>query len=358
VLFWLAGLSVALAQESPIVVGVAVSRSGAQADLGAAYTQGLERWRDELNAGGGLLGRPVELRFVDDASRAARAGEVYAQLIREGKADLLIGPYGSAATIVAAAEAERAQRVMLNAAGPAAAVHARAPKYVFQSAIPYRVYGAGVLEAAAEAGYRRLFIVARDDPASREMAEGALKAAGKDFSNAEVAFYRAGAEDFAAQVEKARATEAQAWIAFGGAPDAAEMVKTFKRLRYAPKLFFASSASDPRFIERLGQDAEWTLGALDFPPGYPGGRPAAQGYVAGTVLAAAVRNAGTLHQEKLRAALAGLEIATLLGIYRVDPKSGAQTGARPQLMQVRKGRLQPGRPVLPYPQWDERVLME
>jgi len=340
------------------VVGVAVSRSGAQADLGVAYVLGLERWRDEVNAGGGLLGRPVELRLVDDTSRAARAGEVYAQLIREGEVDLLIGPYGSAATIVAAAEAERARRVMVNAAGPAAAVHARVPKYVFQSAIPYRAYGRRALEAAAEAGYRRLFIVARDDPASREMAEAALKDAAMAFPASEISFYRAGNRDFAAQVAKARAGEAQAWIAFGDAPDAAEMVKTFKRLRYAPQLFFASAAWDPRFVERLGQDAEWALGAVDFPPGFPGGRPAAQGYAGGTVLAAAVRNAGTLHQEKLRATLAQLEITTILGEYRVAPESGAQVGATPQLVQIRKGRPQGGKPLLPYPQWDERVLIE
>lgn len=323
-----------------MVVGVAVSRSGAQADLGAAYARGLERWRDEVNAAGGLLGRRIELRLVDDASRAARAAEVYAQLIREG-ADLLIGPYGSAATIVSAAEAERARRVMINAAGPASAVQAQKPQYVFQSAVPYRVYGHRVLEAAAEAGYRRLFVIARDDPASREMAEGTLSAAGKDFAALELAFYRAGSDDFGSHVARARAAQAQAWIAFGDARDGAEMVKTFKRLKYAPQLFFVQSASDPRFIELLGQDAEWTLGAVDHPPGFPGGRPAAQAYAAGQALAEAVRTAGTLAQEKLRAALAGRQLFSV-----------------PSLVQIRKGRLQGGPPLLPYPQWDERVLIE
>lgn len=356
VFLWLAGLSAALAQD-PVVVGVAVSRSGAQADLGNAYAMGLERWRDEVNAAGGLLGRPVKLRMEDDASRAARAGEVYAQLVREN-VDLLIGPYGSAATIVAAAEAERAQRVMINAAGPAAAVHARKPRYVFQSAIPYRAYGERVLEAAAEAGFRRLFILARDDAASREMAEGTLSAAGNRFAAAEIAFYRPGTDDFAAQVAQARAAGSEAWIAFGSARDAAEMVKTFKRLEYAPALFFANAASDPHFVELVGQDAEWSLGVVDFPPGFTGGRPGAQGYAAGEVLAAAVRQAGTLAQEKLRAALAALEIRTVLGDHRVSPDTGAQVGAVPQLVQIRKGRPQAGPPLLPYPQWKERVLFE
>ena len=61
-------------------MGVAVSRTGAQADLGAQYVQGLERWRDEVNAGGGLLGRRLELRLADDASRAA-----YAEILPDEK---------------------------------------------------------------------------------------------------------------------------------------------------------------------------------------------------------------------------------------------------------------------------------
>jgi branched-chain amino acid transport system substrate-binding protein len=153
------------------------------------------------------------------------------------------------------------------------------------------------------------------------------------------------------------------------------MVKTFKRLNYAPQLFFALGASNPRFIALVGQDAEFALGAVDFHPRIrePGrafakafaakwdvapGLAAAQGYAAGAVLAAAVRNAGTLDQEKLRSALAAAEVPTPLGTYRVSPKNGAQVGAEPVIVQIRRGRPEPGTPLLPYPQWNERALIE
>ena len=365
----------AAAQDSPILVGAVVSQTGAHADLAADYAKGLELWRDEVNAAGGLLGRRVELRLLDDASRAARAGELYGRLIREDKADLLVGPYGSAATLVAASEAERARSVMVNGAGPAAVVHSRAPRYLFQTAVPYALYGAGVLEMAAQAGYRRLVILARDDPQSREMAEATQRAAQKEFSVGEILFHRGGLTDFSTQVARARAADAEAWIAFGDVRDAAEMVKSFKRLDYAPPLFFARGAAHPRFIALVGQDAEFSLGAVDFDPRV-GARArafarayaakwtvapslaAAEGYVAGQVLAAAVRAASTLDQERLRAALAELELETALGEYRVAPENGAQTGFRPVLVQIRKGRPAPGMPLLPYPQWEERSLIQ
>ena len=372
-LLWLAAACAAAAHAQPIVVGAVISQTGAHAPLAAEYAKGIQLWREQVNAAGGLLGRTVELRLLDDGSQAVRAGPLYASLIRQDKVDLLIGPYGSAATLVAAAEAERARRVMVNGAGPAAAIHGREPKFVFQTTIPYSAYGPVVLPIAAEAGYRNLFILARDDAGSHEMAQATQRAAaGKDFAKAEVDVYRPGTLDFAEYVARARASGADAWIAFGDVRDAAEMVKTFKRLAYAPPLFFARAAAHPRFIALLGQDAEFALGAVDFDPRFGAaaqefarafgakytvapGLDAAEGYSAGVVLAAAVRTAGTLDQEKLRAALGRIEIATPLGTYKASPQNGAQVGAKPVVVQIRKGRLEPENVLLPYPQWNERA---
>lgn len=374
-LLWLAGVSAALAQAPSIVVGAAISQSGAHAELAADYLKGLQLWREQVNESGGLLERRLELRVLDDTSSAVRARELYAGLARDKTVDLLVGPYGSAATLLAAAEAERERRVMVNGAGPAAAIHSRPGRWVFQTAVPYAAYGRGVLEIAQAAEMRRLFIVAREDAASNEMAEATRNAAAKASSAGDVESYRPGTLDFAAQVTKARAAKADAWIAFGDVRDAAEMVKTFKRLDYAPPLFFAASASHPRFIALLGQDAEFSLGAVDFDARrndaarafakayasrftVPPSLAAAEGYTAGLVLAAAVRSAGSVAQEAVRGALAELELSTPLGDYRVSPESGAQLGFKPLLVQIRMGRPELGAPLLPYPQWNERALIK
>ncbi len=153
------------------------------------------------------------------------------------------------------------------------------------------------------------------------------------------------------------------------------VMKTFKRLDYAPKLFFANAVSHPRYIALLGQDAEFSVGVVDFDPRLgdearefaraytarwkvPPQLTAAEGYVAGTVLAAALRSAGRLDQERVRAALAELEMPTALGWYRVTPENGAQIGFKPVVVQIRKGRPELGTPLLPYPQWNERALIK
>lgn len=369
-------------QAAAIVVGAAVAETGALAALAADYRKALLLWQDEVNAAGGLLGRRVELRLLDDQSDARRSGELYAQLIRD-KADLLIGPFGSAATLMASAETERTERVLINGAGPALAVHKRSPRYLFQTTMPNSSYGIGVLELAQSAGLSRLLVLSRDDQAVREMADAASERALKQgFESAEVGVYGAGTADFSPLVAKAR-TAAEGWIAFGELRDAAEMIRALKKLDYAPRLFFTRSASDPRLIALVGQDAEHALGLLEYHPdlGTPGNArfaaafsakwstpasfAAAQGYAAATVLTEAVRRTGSLEQAKLRATLAQMEVETVLGGYKVDPQSGEQRAARPAVVQIQRGRPRVVWPpalqsasLEPYPQWEERRRLE
>ena len=370
----------ALAQE-PIVVGAVISQSGSQAPAAADYRNGLQIWSEQVNAAGGLLGRKIELRLKDDGSQAARAGPAYAELIAGG-AHVLVGPYGSAATLTAAAEAERSRRVLLNAAGSSSQVHRRAPRYVFQTAPSYSAYAEGVIEVARAAGVQSVFIAARDDVASREMGEAALalaKAGG--FTQAQLAVFAGSTEDFLPELYQAMAINADGWVGFGEVRDAADMVKTLKRHGYVPRVLFARASADERFIELVGQDAESVLGSRDYDPGYlrdgnrafvtayaakwsrqPGARAAA-GYAAGTVLAEAVRRAGAVDTEKLRGVLATMQVETVLGRYRVDG-TGAQIGMKPAVVQIVKARPQPvwpaeladSRAVASFPAWEEREV--
>jgi branched-chain amino acid transport system substrate-binding protein len=372
----------AWSQPPPVVVGAAISESGALASLAADYRRGLLLWQDEMNAAGGLLGRRIELRLRDDRSEARRSGELYAELIRD-KADLLIGPYGSAATLMAAAQAERAQRVLINGAGPSLEVHKRSPRYLFQTTMSNSAYGAGVLELARAAGLASVAVLARSDQRVGEMAQATHeRALQQGFKAGEVRSYPGGVDDFSPYVARVR-DGAEAWIAFGELLDSADMLRSFRKLDYAPRLFFARSASDPRLVALVGQDAEFALGIREYDPAFntPGNErfaaafaakwssaptfAAAQAYAAGTVLADAVRRVGSLDQARLRAALAEMETDTVLGGYKVDPQTGEQRAARPPVVQIQRGRPQVVWPewlqtstLQPYPQWSERRLIE
>ena len=57
----------------PIKIGFSMALTGAVAANGKQILAAFEIWRDDVNAKGGLLGRPVELKYYDDQSNPAHA---------------------------------------------------------------------------------------------------------------------------------------------------------------------------------------------------------------------------------------------------------------------------------------------
>lgn len=79
----------------PIKIGFAMSLTGPNAGAGRMMLLGREIWKDEINAKGGLLGRPVQFVYYDDQSNPALVPGLYAKLIDLDKVDLLCSAFGS-----------------------------------------------------------------------------------------------------------------------------------------------------------------------------------------------------------------------------------------------------------------------
>src|SRR3954464_169399 len=79
----------------PIKVGMSLALTGTGAPAGKMLQAAIELWRDDINAKGGLLDRPVEIIIYDDQSNPASVPGLYTKLISVDKADLLLGPYGT-----------------------------------------------------------------------------------------------------------------------------------------------------------------------------------------------------------------------------------------------------------------------
>src|SRR6187402_1080801 len=88
----------ALAQQPPIKIGMSMPQTGGLAGGGKASLLGIEIWRDDVNAKGGLLGRKVELVVYDDKSSASETPAIYSKLVDVDKVDLLFAPYATVPT--------------------------------------------------------------------------------------------------------------------------------------------------------------------------------------------------------------------------------------------------------------------
>ena len=79
----------------PIKIGFAMSETGGLAVYGKAALLTMQIWAEDVNAKGGLLGRPVQLIYYDDQSTPANVPGIYTKLLDVNKVDLVAGPYAT-----------------------------------------------------------------------------------------------------------------------------------------------------------------------------------------------------------------------------------------------------------------------
>ena len=98
----------------PIVVGSTLSLTGSFAATGVIHKAAGEAFVKWINANGGLLGRPVEWKLLNDESDPAKVAALYERLISQDKVDLIMGPYATPNIVAAQAVAARHGYVLPN----------------------------------------------------------------------------------------------------------------------------------------------------------------------------------------------------------------------------------------------------
>jgi len=81
----------ARADAGPIRIGLIAPLTGASADFGSSVRQGAELAVHEVNAAGGVLGRPLELVVRDDRGDPAAGRAAAAALVGENRVDATVG---------------------------------------------------------------------------------------------------------------------------------------------------------------------------------------------------------------------------------------------------------------------------
>jgi branched-chain amino acid transport system substrate-binding protein len=102
------------AATAPIVVGSTLSLTGSFAATGIIHKAAGETYVRWLNANGGVLGRKLVWRVLDDESDPAKVTALYERLISQDKVELIMGPYATPNIVAAQAVAERHGYVLPN----------------------------------------------------------------------------------------------------------------------------------------------------------------------------------------------------------------------------------------------------
>src|SRR3954467_12181027 len=76
-------------------IGFSMPLTGPSAPAGRMFLLGREIWRDEVNANGGLLGRPVQFVYYDDQSNPSLVPGIYEKLLDVDEVELIISPFST-----------------------------------------------------------------------------------------------------------------------------------------------------------------------------------------------------------------------------------------------------------------------
>jgi branched-chain amino acid transport system substrate-binding protein len=371
----------------PLTIGISLSASGDFSDPGNAAKRGYELWAQTVNAKGGILGRKVKLKIVDDASSPNQVVTNYQNLITRDKVDLVFGPFSTLLTAPAGKVVDRYGYAFPEPAGGGPAVFAEKlhniffvqPSPVIDCGDPF-VNWLKTLPPAQRpktAAYPTL-----DDPFAAPIVARTrkmLEAMGVKTVFSTV--YPSETQDLTPIVAKYVAAKPDLVFAGTQSEDAYSQVKALVQLHYNPKyLFFANGANSPvEFPDKVGAAntagimscSAWfptskTPGNAEFVSAYLkkyGGTPdqidsgSAEAYAVGQLIEAVAKKTGKVDNKTIIASLHRGQWPTVQGNLSWDA-DGAPTGSQllsewvgGKLLPVFPSALAQHAPESPKPAW-------
>ena len=330
----------------PIKVGCSMALTGGVAAIGKQVLAALTIWRDDVNAKGGLMGRPVELVFYDDQSNPANVPAIYTKLIDVDKVDLLIGPYATNMVAPAIPVLMQFKKTTIGILANAANSQFHYDQYFSMLPTgpePKKAFSSGFFELAAAQNPKpkTVAIVAADAEFAQNAADGArenIKAMGFDLILDKS--YPPSTTDYAPTMRAVQAANPDIVYVADYPPDSVGIVRAAKEIGLSPKMFGGA------FIGLLVTPIKMQLGPLMngiinnevFLPApsfvFPGTKEmltkyqaiakeqgldplgwgfAPLGYAAGQVLAAAVEGTKSLDNVKIADYIRGHSFQTVVG---------------------------------------------
>jgi branched-chain amino acid transport system substrate-binding protein len=316
-------------KEQAVKIGAIYNLSGAQASLGRPSLNGSELAAEEINARGGVLGRPVELIAVDGESDPALIADETRRLVHVPGLSAITGLSDTTMVLASAPIAEKARMVLLTSGATSPRVPIEFPNYYFMACFGDNTQAAAGAEYTVSAlGARTVYLISDETQdytvlLAKYFRERYLQLGGQ---LAGEDTYAAGTTDFSAQITrlKGSSTPPDALYVASGPDEIGSLVKQLREAGVDQPIVGGDGYDTPLLLEIAGaaaNDVYFTTHAL-FDPAQamplqkrfidayrarfgtaPESSFAGLGYDAVNLLAAAVESAGTAKQKAVADAL-------------------------------------------------------
>ena len=226
----------------PIRIGFGMSLTGPLSANGKSALLAMKIWEEDINAKGGLLGRPVQLVYYDDQSNPSTVPGIYTKILDIDKVDLIVGGYATNMLAPAMPIAIRKKKVLIGILGVAVNSDFKYPGYfamIPSGPEPKPAFTKGFFDIAMAQNPKpqTIAIVGADMEFSQNALEGArmnAKAAGLKIVYDKT--YPPSNTEFASIVRAIQATNPDL-VVIGSYPiDSVGMVRAVNELGFKPKM--------------------------------------------------------------------------------------------------------------------------
>ncbi len=351
-------LAAARAAE-PIKVGEYASLTGKEASFGQSSHKGIVLAFEEINAAGGVLGRPLQLLTEDNQTKPGESATAVKKLVARDKVIALLGEVASGRSLEAGPVAQAYKIPMIAPAATNPKV-TQTGNYVFRVCFIDPFQGTVMAKFARED--LKVSKVAILSSVSNAYSVGLAKFFRETFtaSGGEIVAdksFSEGDKDFRAQLTAVKAAGAEAVFVPSYYTEAALIVRQARDLGLAVPFFGGDGWEAPQLLEIGGDALDGCYYSTHFSPQnedpavqkfvgrfrerWEGQTPdafAALGYDAAYVLADALKRAGTTKAAKLRDALAATRnFSGVTGVTTIDKNRDASKPAA--ILKIQNGKL-------------------
>ena len=319
----------------PIRIGVSGPFTGGSSPMGISMRDGIRVAAAEINAAGGLLGRPLQLVERDDQARNELGAQIARELVGREKVVAGVGIVNTGVALASQHVYQEARIPMITAVATGSIVTRqflppRHPdNFIFRISASDSIQAAMIVDEAVERRrFRKLAILADSTnygQLGREDLERALEK--KGVRPVAVEKFNIRDADMTRQLLAARQAGAEVLLTYGIGPELAQIANGAAKLGWAVPIIGSWPLSMSSFIDSAGPNGEGarmpqtfiqeanTPKRQAFIAAYqklsraermPSPSAAAQGYDGLLLLAAAIRQAGTTHGSRVREALENL----------------------------------------------------
>ena len=247
------------AQERPLVLGQSAPTTGPAAQLGIQMHHGVKLYFDQFNAQGGLGGRPVEVKLLDDGYEPDRCKANTEQFIKDDVFALL-GYVGTPTCLAALPLVNQARIPFFGPFTGAQALREPLSKWVFHVRASYYDETALIVRNLTHLGLKKIAVFRQNDSYGQAGLDGVVRAlAAQSLQPLAVGTVERNSVDVAAAVKAIVPAEPHAVVQISAYKSCAAFVREARKAGYGGTFYNVSFVGSQALADELGKQGRGVM---------------------------------------------------------------------------------------------------